>query len=56
MGMISIEKVIFDNLTSVAQELLHYFDTGSNPHHNITFLYHHQKAIGTFAINYYASN
>ena len=39
---------MFGDLKSVAQDLLHYFDTRSgetNPHHNITSRSHYQEAI-----------
>ena len=40
-------KVIFDHLTSLAQDWMHYFDTRGrdNPLHNISSRSHHQEAI-----------
>ena len=43
----NIVKIIFGDLTSFTQGLLHYFDTccRTNPHHNIASQSHHQEAI-----------
>ena len=45
--MLAYKKVKFGDLTSVEQNLMHYFDTpgGDISHHNITPQYHHQEAI-----------